>query len=408
MTPLQSSDHVIVVGAGLAGWRLVESLRNDGYDGALTLVGDESYPPYDRPPLSKQVLSGKWDITKASLATHDHVTSLDAAFHLGTPVVELDVGATAVTLADTSTIEGSHVALALGCRARQLRTPSSGALPSLRSRDDVAQLNDTLNALAPGSIVAIIGGGFVGAEVATSLLARGFTPIVIEAAPRPLLGVLGDEVSSWLARLPSDFGVELRTNQQLTDVTTENGGRRLHFADGSTLDAGAVLGAIGSSLELGWLEGSGLHLDDGIVVDADLQAAPGVAALGDVARFPLVSAVGETLVRIEHWQVATDHAAQLARFWVTGEATTTGMVPYFWSDQYGKKIQRLGHPEPTDDVVRVSGSPEEGKWLALYSRGGLVTGVVALSQPRGLSLSRVLLETTTTVDEALSAAPWSR
>jgi NADPH-dependent 2,4-dienoyl-CoA reductase/sulfur reductase-like enzyme len=407
MTTLQSSDHVIVVGAGLAGWRLVESLRADGYDGALTLLGDESYPPYDRPPLSKQVLSGKWDIAKASLATHDHVASLDATFRLGTAVSKLDVTTTSVTLADSSTIEGTRVALALGCRARALSTPSSGVLPSLRSRDDVEQLNATLAPLAPGSVVAIVGGGFVGAEVASSLLTRGFTPIVIEAAPRPLLGVLGDDVSNWLLPLAKDFGVELRTNQQVKDVTKNGAGYRLHFGDGSSLDAGAVLAAVGSSLELEWLEDSGLHLDNGIVVDRDLQAAPGVAALGDVARFPFSDAAGEELVRIEHWELATNQAAQLARFWMGGESATSSVVPYFWSDQYGKKIQQLGHPHPTDDVVRVSGSSEEGKWVALYSRGGAVTGVVALSQPRGLSLSRGLLESPTTLDEALAAAPWS-
>jgi 3-phenylpropionate/trans-cinnamate dioxygenase ferredoxin reductase component len=405
--PLQSSDHVIVVGAGLAGWRLVESLRNEGYDGALSLIGDESYPPYDRPPLSKQVLSGKWDIAKASLATHDHVAALDATFRLGTAVTKLDVATTSVTLADSSTIEGSRVALALGCRARALPMPSSGVLPSLRSRDDVEQLNSALAPLEPQSVVAIIGGGFVGAEVATSLHTRGFTSVVIEAASRPLLGVLGEEVSSWLLCLAGDFGVELRTNQELIDVEKSEAGYQLHFENGPSFEAGTVLAAVGSSLELEWLEDSGLHLDNGIVVDRDLQAAPGVAAFGDVARFPFTNSAGEELIRIEHWEVATNQAAQLARFWMNGKSATSITVPYFWSDQYGKKIQQLGHPHPTDDVVRVSGSLEEGKWLALYSREGAVTGAVSLSQPRGLSLSRVLLESPTTLDEALAMAPWS-
>ena len=406
MTPLQSHDHVVVVGAGLAGWRLVESLRNEGYDGALSLIGDEPYAPYDRPPLSKQVLSGKWDIAKASLATHDHVTSLDATLRLGSAVTKLDAAATSVTLADSSTIEGTHVALALGCRARSLRTPSSGPLPSLRSRDDLERLNGALAPLAPDSVVAIIGGGFVGAEVATSLRARGFTPIVIEAAARPLLGVLGEEISQWLAYLPGDFGIELRANQQLLDVTKIDAGHRLAFADGSTLDAGAVLAAVGSSLDVGWLEDSGLHLDDGIVVDRDFQAAPGVAALGDVARFPFSNSAGDEMIRIEHWEVSVNQAAHLAHFWMSGESAAS-TVPYFWSDQYGKKIQQLGHPHPSDDVTRVAGSPDEGKWVALYSREGNVTGVVALSQPRGLSLSRELLEHPTTLDAALAAAPWS-
>jgi 3-phenylpropionate/trans-cinnamate dioxygenase ferredoxin reductase subunit len=406
VTTLRSSDHVIVVGAGLSGWRLAESLRNEGYDGALSLIGDEPYAPYDRPPLSKQVLSGKWDMAKASLATHDHVVSLDATLRVGTAVTALDVRATSVTLADSSTIEGTHVALTLGCRARALHTPSSGVLPSLRTRDDLEKLNSALAPLAPGSVVAIVGGGFVGAEVATSLLARGFTPVVIEAAARPLLGVFGEEISQWLARLASDFDVELRVSQQLEDVKHVDGGYQLVFVDGSTLEAGAVLAAVGSSLDLGWLDDSGLHLDNGIVVDHDLQAAPSVAALGDVARFPFANGVGEEFIRIEHWEVAVNQAAHVAHFWMTGESARY-MVPYFWSDQYGKKIQQLGHPHPSDDVTRVAGSPEEGKWLALFSREGTVTGVVALSQPRGLSLSRGLLETATTLEAALASAPWS-
>jgi 3-phenylpropionate/trans-cinnamate dioxygenase ferredoxin reductase subunit len=407
VTALTSSDHVLVVGAGLAGWRLAESLRTEGFDGKITLIGDEVHLPYDRPPLSKQVLSGKWDVAKASLATHDHVVSLAATMRLGARVTHLDVDSTSVTLADSSEVHGTRVAIATGCRARELRVPSSGLLPSLRSRDDLERLNDTLARLAPKGVVAIVGGGFVGAEVATSLSTRGFTPIVVEAAARPLQSVLGDEVSTWLLRLASDFGVELRTNHQLQDVTTDDLGYHLTFGDGTILDAGAVLAAVGSSLDLEWLNDSGLHLDNGVVVDNDLQAAPGVAAIGDVARFPWSNAAGEELVRIEHWQVATDHAAQLADFWMGGGSETTSMVPYFWSDQYGKKLQLLGHPRPNDEVVRVSGSPDEGRWLALYSRDSFVTGVVTLSQPRGLALSRGLLESPTTLDQALAAAPWS-
>jgi NADPH-dependent 2,4-dienoyl-CoA reductase/sulfur reductase-like enzyme len=298
------------------------------------------------------------------------------------------------------------VALALGCRARAFVTPSSGVLPSLRSRDDVEKLNQNLASQAPASVVAIVGGGFVGAEVATSLLARGFTPIVIEAAARPLLGVLGEEMSEWLVRLPSDAGIELRVNQELKDVTKTDAGYRLDFADGSTLEAGVVLAAVGSSLDLEWLDDSGLHLENGIVVDRDFLAAPAVAAIGDVARFPFSNSVGEEMIRIEHWEVAVNQAAHLAHFWMSGESAAS-TVPYFWSDQYGKKIQQLGHPHPSDDVTRVVGSPGEGKWVALYSRGGVVTGVVALSQPRGLSLSRGLLETPTTLSTALAAAPWA-
>jgi NAD(P)H-nitrite reductase large subunit len=407
VSPLQASDHVVVVGAGLAGWRLVESLRLEGFAGAITLIGDEEHAPYDRPPLSKQVLSGKWTLDKTVLASEDKLRDSEAMVRLGVRATNLDVPATSVGLADGSLVVGTHVALATGSNARALSFAASGVLPSLRNHGDVLRLSATLDTLEPQSVVAVIGGGFVGAEAATALKARGFTPIVLEAARRPLMTVTGDVVSAWLEPLASDVGIELRTDQRISDVRPTESDYLIEFEDGSTLHAGAVLSAVGSSIDVAWLEGSGLALDDGVVVDGDLQAARHVAALGDVARFRWTNALGDELVRIEHWQVATDHAAQLARFWVHGEHLDAVMVPYFWSDQYGKKIQMLGHPHATDEVTLVSGSVEERKWLALYSRGGVVTGAVALHQPRGLMLSKPLLEAATSLEAAIERAPWS-
>jgi 3-phenylpropionate/trans-cinnamate dioxygenase ferredoxin reductase subunit len=407
VSQLGRSDHVVVVGAGVAGWRLVESLRREGYEGELTLVGDEPHVPYDRPPLSKQVLSGKWDLDKVTLATSEKLEASRTTLRLGVRVTELDVENTTVVLADGSTLAGTHVVLATGSLARTLTFPSAGALATLRNYDDLTRLDATLRSLEPESVVAIIGGGFVGAEAATSIKARGLTPIVLEVAPRPLIGVLGDTVSTWLETIGIDFGIEVRTSQHLRDVRPHEESFVIDFDDGWSLAAGAILAAVGSSLDLAWLEGSGLTLDHGVVVDRDLQAAKNVAAIGDVARFIVSSALGEEVARIEHWEVATEHAAQLARYWTSGERSTAVTIPYFWSDQYGKKIQMLGHPHPGDDVVMVEGSCEAGKWLALYSRDGYVTGGVSLSQPRGLALSKKLLEEPTTLKGALESAPWS-
>lgn len=406
MTSLERGDHVIVVGAGLAGWRFVESLRREGFEGAVTLIGDEPHAPYDRPPLSKQVLSGKWGVEKTTLASTSQLEAAKVALRLGVRASGLDLAATTVELADASRVVGTHVVLATGSRARPLRFPSSGDLATLRNRTDVEHLGGVLAALGPASVVAVIGGGFVGAEAATSLRTRGFTPVVLEAAPRPLLGVLGEEAATWLERLAAEAGIELRTNQRLLDVEGDDDGYQLVFEDGTRLRASAVLAAVGSAIDTAWLEGSGLTLEDGVVVDGNLQAATNVAAIGDVARFRWTSALGEELVRIEHWQVAVDHAAQLARYWTTGEGPSAIMVPYFWSDQYGKKIQLLGHPHPSDEVTMVSGSSEEGKWLALYVRDGFVTGILALSQPRALMLSKELLHRPTTFDDAMGLAPW--
>ena len=406
MTPLRSSDHVIVVGAGLAGWRFVESLRVEGYRGALTLVGDEPHAPYDRPPLSKQVLSGKWEVEKATLASPQQLAESGATLRLGVRAAQLDVEATAVRLFDDSLLEGTHVVLATGSRARPLSFASSGALDTLRTRDDLVHLDGELASLAPASVAAVIGGGFVGAEVATSMKARGLVPVVLEAAERPLIAAVGEEASTWLLPLAANAEVELRTNQRLNNVTKSDPGYVLDFDDGTHLDARTLLAAVGSTLDLEWLANSGLTLDEGVVVDRDFQAAPRVAAIGDVARFVLRGAIGEEVVRVEHWQNATEHAAELAHFWMSGDSAVGVIVPYFWSDQYGQKIQMLGHPHPSDDVAIVSGSLDEGRWLALYSRDRLVSGALSLSHPRHLALAKPLLESPTTLNDALASAPW--
>ncbi len=404
MSPLSAHDHVVVVGAGLAGWRFVEILRQLGYEGAVTLIGEESHVPYDRPPLSKQILSGKWGLEKATLATPEKIERAQASLRLGRRAVGLDLGAMSVQLDDDTAVAGTHLVIATGTKARSLSYDSSGPLPTLRTSDDAARLDQIVGELDPESVVAIIGGGFIGAEVASSLLTRGLRPVVLEAQDRPLLTVVGQEASGWLFALASAVGIEVRVRQRVRDVTIANK-ITVDFHAAPSLEARAVVAAVGSALDLEWLEGSGLSLDNGIVVDENLEAAPRVAALGDVARFVHTSGRDRERIRVEHWQVAADHAWHLAHRWMDEAATPA--VPYFWSDQYGKKIQMLGHPRPEDEVVMVSGSVDEMKWLSLYVRDHVVTGILALSNPRGLATAKVLLDTLTTIDSAISLAPWA-
>jgi len=395
---LTSTDHVVVVGAGLAGWRFIESLRRDGYEGKITLIGDEPYAPYDRPPLSKQVLSGKWEIDKTVLASDEALESANITFIFGVSATSLDVTNHTVTLENGETVSGTHIVIATGTRARRISFSDESLVHTIRNRKDIEGLNAHLATVSEGATVAVIGGGFIGAEAATALKARGLTPVVLEALQRPLIGALGDQASQWLLPLPSNAEIELRTSQVIRDISDGN----VVFADGSSLEVAAVVLGVGAEVNTEWLQSSGLVLDGGVVVDEHLLATPTIGALGDVAKFPFK---GE-LTRIEHWQVATDHAAALSLHWAKGEKATD-MVPYFWSDQYGKKIQMLGHPHPSDDVVKVAGSDEEGKWLALYSRGGVVTGILSLSQPRWLMVSKVLLDEETTLTRAMELQPWA-
>lgn len=404
---LTSSDHVVIVGAGFSGWRLVEALRREGFDGALSLIGDETYPPYDRPPLSKQVLAGKWEVERATLATPERIAECRVDLRLGARAKSLDIESNTVELDDGARVVGTRIVIATGARARRLPFSADAQILTLRNRDDELRMRRELEHVAPASVIAVIGGGFIGAEVATQLKSRGFVPIVLEAATRPLIGVLGPDVSSWLERLASDAGIELRNDQRISDVERDGDGFLVRFDDGVELAAAAVVVGAGALPNFEWLEGSGLTLDNGVVVDENLLAREHVAAIGDVARFSWPNVSGEEQVRIEHWEVANVHANALAHYWMTDEGAELLMVPYFWSDQYDKKIQTLGHPRPDDDVVRVSGSVDEGKWLALYSRDGVVTGIVTLSQPRALMLSKHLLETPSTLDGALRDAPWA-
>ncbi len=395
---LTSTDHVVVVGAGLAGWRFIESLRRDGYEGKITLIGDEPYVPYDRPPLSKQVLSGKWEIDKTVLASDEALESANITSIFGVSATSLDVMSHTVTLENGETVSGTHIVIATGTRARRISFSDESLVHTIRNRKDIEGLNALLATVPEGATVAVIGGGFIGAEAATALKARGLTPVVLEALQRPLIGALGDQASQWLLPLASNAEIELRTSQVIRDVSDGS----VVFADGSTLEVAAVVLGVGAEVNTEWLQSSGLVLDGGVVVDENLLASPTIGALGDVAKFPFK---GE-LTRIEHWQVATDHAAALSLHWAKGEKAPD-MVPYFWSDQYGKKIQMLGHPHPSDDVVKVAGSDEEGKWLALYSRGGVVTGILSLSQPRWLMVSKVLLDEETTLTRAMELQPWA-
>ena len=406
MRLLQPTDHVVVVGAGLAGWRFIEAVRRNGYEGALTLIGDEGYLPYDRPPLSKQVLSGKWDAGKTSLATPELVKTYEVTLRLGIAATGLDVAATTVHLANGDQLSATHVVIATGARARSLPFSAGALVQSLRNRNDSESLESVIASLKPGERVAIIGGGFIGAETATSLHTRGFVPIVLEAAPRPLLNVLGPEVSLWLEGLSRNAGVELRNDQKIRDVIEVEDGLVVVMDDNTSLRVGAAIVGVGAVVNVEWLATSGLTIDNGVVVDVNLLATERVGALGDVARFMWGSPLGEELVRIEHWQVANDHAAHLAHYWTRGSAPDSALVPYFWSDQYGKKIQMLGHARPSDDVVLVTGDTGEYKWVALYSREGVVTGVVALNQPRALMLCKPLLEVTTSLEDALAQKPW--
>lgn len=403
---------VVVVGASLAGLRAVQALREEGFGGRLVLVGEEPRPPYDRPPLSKQVLAGKWPPERAALADGDALGELGLELHLGCRAASLDAEARRVVLEDGTAVDADGVVVATGAHPRRLPgTEGNDGVHVLRTLDDCLRLRERVVGAGPGCRVVVVGAGFIGAEVAATCAGLGCEVTVVEALPTPLAPALGELVGGACAALHARHGVTLRTGVgvstvELPGAATGPGAGRVILDDGTTLPAAAVVVGIGVAPTTGWLEGSGLVLGDGVECDAALFAADGVVAAGDLARWRWQHAGTERATRIEHWEVASQMGGAAARNLLAGRpaATPFDPVPYFWSDQYGLRIQVLGLPQPTDEVVVVEGDPhgDDGKFVALYGRQGRLAAALAVSRPRQLMAFRPLLVAGASWDEALA------
>ncbi len=371
---------VTVIGGSLAGLRCAEALRLQGFDGAIRIVGAEDHLPYDRPPLSKQVLSGKFPPERVRLESAD---SLDAEWVLGRAATALDVGSRTVTLADGSRIGADAVVIATGALPRRL--PPAVAPPDLGGVHVLRTLGDCLALaadLTPGRRLAVIGAGFIGSEVASTAKSLGLDVTVLEALPVPLERALGAGMGALCAQLHRDNGVAIRLGVAVEGLEGGPGGRveRVRMADGSAVEADVVVVGVGVAPATGWLDGSGLALDNGVVCDSRCRAAPGVVAAGDVARWHH-EALGAH-VRVEHWTNASEMAQAAAATLLEGDAAPPYTpVPYFWSDQYGTKIQFVGHSGPGNEVEVVEGSVEERRFVAAYRRDGRLTGALLWNRP---------------------------
>ena len=384
--------RITIVGASLAGLRAAETLRDRGFDGALTLVGDESHRPYDRPPLSKQVLQGTWEPEQAFFRRKDGYDPLGLDMRLGVRATSVDLRARRVTLADSTYADYDRLIIATGARVRTLPgiAPRPGLL-TLRTLDDALVLRD---ALTRATRVAIVGAGFIGLEVAASCRARGVDVTAIESLPDPLAPILGPTLGGMIAALHRDHGVDLRTGVTVADVYGESRVEGVALSDGSRVDADVVVVGIGVVPNTEWLDGSGLTIDNGIVCSGSCEAAPGVYAVGDVARVAN-EWYGES-PRIEHWSNAVEQAVHAAQNLLAGPGAATAgtsfsSVPYFWSDQYDRKIQFIGRARPHDEVLVVDGSLAERRLTALFRRGDRVVACLAVNQPKALIKYRKLL-----------------
>ena len=398
---MSAPSSVTIVGASLAGLRAAETLRRDGFDGPITLIGDEAHEPYDRPPLSKQVLASDWEPDRIALTTSDKLADLDLDLRLGTAAAGFDLASRTLRLdggeTKGETLEVDALLIATGARCRTLGQPREG-VHVLRSLDDCLALRADFDA-APDRVV-VVGAGFIGAEVAATARTRGLDVTVVEALSAPLIRVLGPEMGEVCAAVHRDHGVDLRTGVGVEGFDGAGRVERVRLTDGSAVGASVVVVGIGVVPNTEWLEGSGLALDDGVVCDAAGLAAPGVAAAGDVARWPN-RRFGEAM-RVEHWDNAAAQGAHSARA-LLGAAEPYEPVPWFWSDQYDRKIQLAGHVRPDDEVRVVAGSVAERRFAALYGRGGRLMGALGFNRPRHVMRYRAMIEQGAAFEEALAA-----
>ena len=390
-------DEVVIVGASLAGLRAAEALRREGFDGRLVLVGEEPHRPYDRPPLSKELLAGALEPADIALwrAPHDQ---LGIEERLGVAAVALDAGARRVTLADGTVLGYDGLVIATGATPRRLPGLALGeGIHVLRTLDDALALRAELER---GPRVGVIGGGFIGAEVAATCRRRGLPVTVLEALPAPMARALGPRIGGVLAGLHADHGVDLRCGVRIEAVETQGPGVRVRLAGGVTVEVDVLVVAIGVEPATGWLTGSGLRLDDGVCCDATCHAAPGVVAAGDVARWPNPR-FGGTPMRIEHWTNAVEQAHHAARSLLAGPAAEPfAPVPYVWSDQYDTKIQVVGHLPGAERSEVVAGDLEARRFVVAYGRDGRVVGAVGFDQPRLVMQARALIAAGAAFDEA--------
>ncbi|HEY2078056.1 MAG TPA: FAD-dependent oxidoreductase [Streptosporangiaceae bacterium] len=378
--------RVVVVGAGLAGLRVAEELRAKGYGGALTLIGAEQRPPYDRPPLSKKMLTGELD--DSSLRAD--MESLAVDIRLGETAVGLGHR---VVRTDAADYEWDAAVLATGAVPVRLR--GDGPQRVLRTADDALALRDLLE---PGVRLVIVGAGWIGAELATSATARGAAVTVLEAADAPLAAAVGSQVGlatvPWYARA----GVDLRLKQTVAAIRP--GG--VVLGSGDVLAADVVVTAVGVRPAVSWLTGSGVRLDNGVAVDAQLRTSvPGVFAVGDCASF--WSGRYQRQLRFEHWDIAL-HAPEVAAANILGASAEYNPVPYFWSEQFGRMVQYAGWHGAAERLIW-RGDPAGAKWAACWLSGDRLVATLTVGLPRDLLQARRLIEAGSPVDPDRLADP---
>jgi 3-phenylpropionate/trans-cinnamate dioxygenase ferredoxin reductase component len=379
-------DDILIVGASLAGLRAAETLRAEGFTGKLTILGEEEHAPYDRPPLSKEVLTGEVADDGIALPVPD---GLDAHWVLGARASALDVAAREVVTEDGRHFGFDGLVIATGSAPRTLPSlADDDRIVTLRTLSDAVRLRSELTS---GARLLVIGCGFIGVEVAASARNRGADVTIVSLDP-PLLPA-GEMAGETARSLIDAHGVRLYLGRTVSHVQPVGHARRVTLDDGSEHMVDILVMAVGAAPCTEWLVGSGLELDDGVVCDASLRATGhgAIVAAGDVARWPNPT-FGGLMMRIEHWTNAVEQGAAAARALLRGdEAPAFSSVPSFWSDHFGTRLQSIGLPRLADEFRVTSGAVEDGRYAAAAYREGRLIGAITYGMPKALVKLRVEL-----------------
>lgn len=370
---MTTSGGIVIVGGGLAAARTAEQLRRSEYTGPVTIVSDEDHLPYDRPPLSKEVLRSETD--DVTLKPAEFYEENDVTVRLGSGARSVDTEAQTLSLTDGGELGYDELIIATGLVPKRIPSfPDLAGIHVLRNYDESVALRKEAGSARRA---VVVGAGFIGCEVAASLRKLGVEVALVEPQSAPLASVLGEQIGELVARVHRSEGVDVRCGVGVAEVTGTERVEKVVLSDGTELEADLVVVGIGSRPATDWLEGSGIEVDNGVVCDDRGRAsAPHVWAIGDVASWR--HDLGHQ-VRVEHWSNVADQARVLVPAMLGQEPPTAVSVPYFWSDQYDVKIQCLGEPE-ADDIVHVV-EDDGRKFLAYYERDGVVAGVVGGGMP---------------------------
>ncbi|MEC7909809.1 MAG: FAD/NAD(P)-binding oxidoreductase [Actinomycetota bacterium] len=399
------ASSITIVGASLAGVRAAEALRSEGFEGVIKLIGGEAHIPYDRPPLSKSFLEGAMASEKLSLLASEKINELGLEVRTDSKASNLDIGLQ--TLEVNGEVEKyDALVIATGARARELpNTEKINGVHTLRNLDDSIKIRDSFKSGNPK--VVVVGGGFIGCEVASTASTLGLEVTIVESQEVPLSHVLGEEAGRIISELHTNNGVQLKCGVEVQEIRGDSQVEGVLLEDGTLLEADLVIVGIGAVPNTEWLESSGLIIDDGVCCDEQCRVKPGpanIVAAGDVARWDH-RGYGKS-IRLEHWDNAAEQGKHAALSLIRHHSAVRpyAPIPWFWSDQFDRKIQLAGISSPEDDFEVVVDSPSEGRFTGIYGSEGKLRAVLGINRPRHVMQFKSLMEEEASWEKALDFA----